>query len=66
MTDRIKNTVIEPHYTVEFISGICHALSDKPGDIIVEIRAVNGKPVAKLKREIIDESLPTFLRRQAY
>jgi hypothetical protein len=65
VTDRLDRVTLGPHCTVEFISGVCHALSEYEGEVYVEIRSINGKPVAKLKREVIDAAMPVYLRRQA-
>lgn len=63
MKDKLPTVL--PHCTAEFISGMCHALSDESGEVIAVIRSRNGVPYAELKREEIDPALPVFLRKQA-
>jgi hypothetical protein len=61
----LKKIVVGPHATMEFITGMCHALSDEHGDVIFKLSSVNGKPVATFEREVADPAIPLFLRRQS-
>ena len=63
MSDKLPTVL--PHCTVEFISGMCHALSNDRGEVIAVIRSRHGAPIAELRREEVDESVPSFLRKQA-
>lgn len=63
--DPIDKLIVTPHCSLEFLAGMCAALSDDRGDVHLEICAVEGKPVAKFRRTRIDASLPVFLRKHA-
>lgn len=65
MRDPISRLSILPSCSVEFIAGMCAALTDDRGEVFVRIYAVNGKPVAEFQREAIDPALPTYLRKQS-
>lgn len=56
---------ISPRLTVKQIAALCAHLSGPTGWVYVRVESVKGKPVAYLVRELPDESIPPFLRRQA-
>lgn len=62
---KLEDVPIEKHFTVEFIAGICHALSDKTGEVYMHIEARDGHPHAELRRIKVDATVPSFLRKQA-
>lgn len=62
MTDRISKVTIPSNATPQFIAGICHALSDETGRVVVEISAADGGADVQLRRRPLDASIPMFLR----
>lgn len=63
--DRLPDIPISPTATVEFIAGMCEALSDHTGRVYAEIGGFKGKLVAKFRREPFQagSSIPTFIRK---
>lgn len=62
--DPIADIDVPPEASQDFVAGMAHALSDHRGEVIVKIRANNGRAVVKLEREAIDQDLPMYLRKQ--
>lgn len=65
MKDAIEKLRIHPHTTAAHIGGMCDALSNEHGAVCVKIYSINGEMRFKFERDVVDQDVPSFLRRQA-